>query len=639
MDDTVFGENLVGRPASPAMTETSNSTTEQQDDLVPETLFWMPADELDEEEEEEDPLLLVELEHAFRSLQQDDDDDDDEEEELDGIHDEPNPHTFTHRAAVRSNFPATVDTRSASVTVPVSDWIRPSTSTTPTEQELCRSMLLLYFDNTPLYLGHLIVATCCLLGFVVVSWSTIPRHGVAGISAGVALVLTTVPTLLAAREVLFRTRLSALLVLLWAMRWSFGSAAFVWSSSSSKNSDSDEEKLHHHTTMWFWVWLAVWLVIQLLPHSLGTTSTHQGNHVMTVLGVGMYSVGFWIESMVEARCLVQSSNSASSLSLLLSHALSLVPQQHPSAIGQVVLWLGVALLQAPALVDGSSPGSSSCNKLWRYRRVAMALMSPLLAIWVVQQAGSDLAMVVHPVAVAPLWHYPRHLGFSESLDTGVWLESIEQKAVATTMPVGAVDDSKAHEEIIDAAPPGKIVKDENSVSLAVNRSPSPTETSGMVHRAYSSSAVTLTEAQVRVTTPSDHGDHPVSMGATTSPSVTSTRDPPVHEPVTFPVSQPIDKPTERPSTLRKAAEEPVSLEGDFSSAAIKIVPVVVIDTEIPSAWGLQPPPTDHQVNLTHIAAMLHRLKNQELKAAAADQRNPLYLNDLWLVDDEILASP
>lgn len=132
----------------------------------------------------------------------------------------------------------------------------------------------------------------------------------------------------------------------------------------------------------FWIFSWLWGAMVSLPHTLGLTSSQPGPTVAVWMGFAIFAIGWIIETVADYQKWtfkqVQQQSSHGSIPFCNVGLWSLT--QHPNWLGDIVLWIGIWLMNAPALlgpqiiVDGDS-------SLWRtaaqrYGRVFLSCMGP-----------------------------------------------------------------------------------------------------------------------------------------------------------------------------------------------------------------------------------------------------------------------
>jgi len=94
----------------------------------------------------------------------------------------------------------------------------------------------------------------------------------------------------------------------------------------------------------FWTISFLWGVLCSLPHTLGTTSPLPGNRNITLVGLGMFVLGFLVEATADFQKWQFKQQSESFCSVGLWRY-----SQHPNYFGNLLLWCGILVMNAPAL--------------------------------------------------------------------------------------------------------------------------------------------------------------------------------------------------------------------------------------------------------------------------------------------------
>eukprot|EP00541_Cyclophora_tenuis_P012861 CAMPEP_0116541248 /NCGR_PEP_ID=MMETSP0397-20121206/382_1 /TAXON_ID=216820 /ORGANISM="Cyclophora tenuis, Strain ECT3854" /LENGTH=200 /DNA_ID=CAMNT_0004065179 /DNA_START=185 /DNA_END=787 /DNA_ORIENTATION=- len=101
----------------------------------------------------------------------------------------------------------------------------------------------------------------------------------------------------------------------------------------------------------FWTISWLWGVLCSLPHTLGATSSSPGVPVLTYLGFFLFDLGFAIESLSDYQKwqfkAAQNNNDGFCDVGLWRYS------QHPNFFGNLVLWFGILVMNAPALKSSS----------------------------------------------------------------------------------------------------------------------------------------------------------------------------------------------------------------------------------------------------------------------------------------------
>jgi len=252
------------------------------------------------------------------------------------------------------------------------------------------------FDNTPFLQSQLVFAVANVGGFVISLLTKKQYHvDLLGTSAfGFAALL---PYLLGSGVVAnARIRLSACCVAL----WSFKLAAFLLYRCVQKG--GVDQRLADILTVpkysaGFWLFSLLWGCLCSLPHTIGATSSAAGNPLALQIGAALFGLGWTIETVADYQKW-NFKNAASANSEFCNVGLWSV-SQHPNWFGNLVLWAGILVMNAPAMIEpaaswtnSASTGVSWYGNLWRYRRVLVALLSPMF-MWYLFQGQATGAIL------------------------------------------------------------------------------------------------------------------------------------------------------------------------------------------------------------------------------------------------------
>eukprot|EP00523_Entomoneis_sp_CCMP467_P020335 CAMPEP_0168862814 /NCGR_PEP_ID=MMETSP0727-20121128/18632_1 /TAXON_ID=265536 /ORGANISM="Amphiprora sp., Strain CCMP467" /LENGTH=301 /DNA_ID=CAMNT_0008917871 /DNA_START=71 /DNA_END=972 /DNA_ORIENTATION=- len=218
-------------------------------------------------------------------------------------------------------------------------------TTSPTQLSMTPNSII--FDNTPLWQNQGITIALNALGFVISVATGSHVHldllGTGAFAAGAYFALPAAAN--------FRIASSTAAVVLWAGKL----ASFLF--------------------YLFWFVSALWGIVTALPHTLGTTNLqHGGTPLTNGLGLGMFAVGWIVETVADyQKWVFKQSNPSGAFCNVGLWSIS----QHPNWFGNLVLWLGIFVLNAPALVEPTPEKASWLSVVWSWRRLALAGLSPL----------------------------------------------------------------------------------------------------------------------------------------------------------------------------------------------------------------------------------------------------------------------
>lgn len=171
-----------------------------------------------------------------------------------------------------------------------------------------------------------------------------------------------------------RIRWSSRAVVLWSVKL----ASFLLYRVVANGSDSrlDATLSDPASAAGFWFISAAWGIVCSLPHALGSTSTGMGSRLLLNGGVALYGLGLATETMADLTKTYFKSRNPGQFCDMGVWSIS----QHPNWLGNLMLWSGIFLMNAPALIQPVASKkvavSGVLQNLWRYRRVGLALLGP-----------------------------------------------------------------------------------------------------------------------------------------------------------------------------------------------------------------------------------------------------------------------
>jgi steroid 5-alpha reductase family enzyme len=234
------------------------------------------------------------------------------------------------------------------------------------------------FDNGPFWQYNQLMVLANGLGFIISLISGGSHVHLDLIGTG-AFAISALPTLFSSGAGIPRIQLSSACVGLWATKL----ASFLFFRATKIGNDKRlEDTLSTVSgTFAFWTGSFVWGILCSLPHSLGTTSNL--NVPITespcgIAGISLFVVGFLTESLAD----YQKWNFKKTYPGQFCNVGLWSISQHPNFVGNILLWSGIFLLNAPALIDPApAAGGDSATifqTLWRFKRLALAALSPLI---------------------------------------------------------------------------------------------------------------------------------------------------------------------------------------------------------------------------------------------------------------------
>ena len=130
----------------------------------------------------------------------------------------------------------------------------------------------------------------------------------------------------------------------------------------------------------FWVFSWLWGSLVSLPHTLGAGSTLPDNPLFLAAGAVLFGTGLTMETLADYQKTIFKRNNPGKFCNEGLWAIS----QHPNWCGNLVLWLGIFLMNAPALIEPRSnsvvtdtAGLGFLSGVWRCRRLILAILGPM----------------------------------------------------------------------------------------------------------------------------------------------------------------------------------------------------------------------------------------------------------------------
>jgi len=264
------------------------------------------------------------------------------------------------------------------------------------------------FDNAPFLQSSQIILLSNLFGFVV-SLTTGSHLHLDLIGTG-AFSIAALPALLSS-DVL-RVKLSSGAVAVWGAKL----AGFLFFRALKLSHDTRLDTVLSTAggAAGFWFVSALWGIVCSLPHTLGTTSSVPGNPIVLSAGMALFSLGLITETVADLqKWSFKQGNPGKFCDVGLWGV-----TQHPNYFGNLILWSGILLMNAPSLIDipsSSIEGGSILARIWDTRRAVVALLSPLFMWWFFSsQANGSMTNAVE-LASAKYGDDPNYKKYLESV--------------------------------------------------------------------------------------------------------------------------------------------------------------------------------------------------------------------------------
>lgn len=231
------------------------------------------------------------------------------------------------------------------------------------------------FDNLPMWSSYRILIAWNILGLLVSLLTGVHYHlDLLGAGAFFASVLPVLPLCKTNARIAYSTYAVSI--------WSIKLASFLFYRALQVHHDArlTSTLSTFGGCIMFWFLSGLWGILTSLPHCLGTTNArNSGSFLTNSVGLTIFAFGWLVETLSDIQ----------KWSFKQQHPGAFCNvgvwkwSQHPNYFGNLVLWSGIFLINLPALVEpisykGSSLGLSPlARKVWSWRRVGIALLSPL----------------------------------------------------------------------------------------------------------------------------------------------------------------------------------------------------------------------------------------------------------------------
>lgn len=240
-----------------------------------------------------------------------------------------------------------------------------------------RSFAFVVFDNAPFWQSQKVFLGANLAGYLI-GLVTKSHHHVDLLGSG-AFAAAALPALLqdaqSSTSLVIgpnsRIQASAKIVIAWSVK--LASFLFYRVIQNGHDARLDTILSSPMSAAGFWVFSLAWGSLCSLPHTLGTTSSSQGNPMALRVGGAMAIAGLLVETLADYQKWMFKKKKTSGHCNVGLWSLS----QHPNWFGNLLLWSGVCVMNAPALIEPWLPAATLTTKIWNCRRVGLALLSPL----------------------------------------------------------------------------------------------------------------------------------------------------------------------------------------------------------------------------------------------------------------------
>jgi steroid 5-alpha reductase family enzyme len=268
------------------------------------------------------------------------------------------------------------------------------------------------FDNTNMFYGQAIIIGANVLGLLM-SLTTNSHLHVDLLGTG-AFAVSALPTLLN-KSLPDRVRLSSAAVFTWSSKL----AAFLFYRILQTGHDGrlDDILAHPLYATGFWTFSMAWGILCTLPHSLGTTSSMPGSPIALRLGCALFGLGLLTETTADYQKTVFKLAHPGQFCDTGLWSLS----QHPNWFGNMVLWSGIFLMNAPALIEPlAAKAGVNTMTVWknmlRYKRIGLAFVSPIFMLYLF--SGQANGSITESVKLSyERYGYGKNDAFTKYIDT------------------------------------------------------------------------------------------------------------------------------------------------------------------------------------------------------------------------------
>ncbi|CAJ1937860.1 unnamed protein product [Cylindrotheca closterium] len=250
-----------------------------------------------------------------------------------------------------------------------------------------------------------------------------------------AFALATIPTFLQ-DNVALHSQWSSWAVAVWGTKL----AGFLFFRATQTGHDKRLEEVLLTTTGTFQFWLVtfVWNAFCSLPYLLGLCNTGGGvggaDGMVLKAGGAVYALGLGIETIADLqKYFFKRANPGKFCNAGLWGI-----SQHPNYLGNLILWFGILVMNAPWLIESSMSATplftgapttdgagiigllvgglkSSVNWLWRCRRLIVALVSPLFMWQLFNSQASGTMMNTVELAKSKYGNDPAYKDYIENV--------------------------------------------------------------------------------------------------------------------------------------------------------------------------------------------------------------------------------
>jgi steroid 5-alpha reductase family enzyme len=268
------------------------------------------------------------------------------------------------------------------------------------------------FNNAPLWLGSGIIVAANTLGLGINLVAPHFHYHVDLLGTG-AFAAAALPTFLSAASSQ-RVQWSSAAV----MAWSIKLASFLFYRVLQTGGDArlDATLANPTSAAGFWAISAAWGLVCGLPHFLGTTSLASGNPIALRAGAALFGIGFLTETLADYQKWIFKQGHPGQFCNVGLWSIS----QHPNWLGNLCVWSGIFVMNAPALIDRTAfkaAGGTVWNKLWSCRRLALAMIGPAFLWTLFESQGTGKILPDALQSTLKRYKYGKDVAFTNYIDT------------------------------------------------------------------------------------------------------------------------------------------------------------------------------------------------------------------------------
>ena len=237
--------------------------------------------------------------------------------------------------------------------------------------------------------------------------------GSGGASTAAAAVLRSLP----------RVQWSATIVAAWSVKLALFLFYRVLQSGHDSRLDDILDSPYYAAGFWTYSW--IWGALASLPHTIGLSSTLPGSPLWLKVGTVVAVSGWTMETLADYQ----------KWSFKLTHPGQFCNagvwsvSQHPNWFGNLLLWSGVVVMNASALIDPTSSSASSSSsssstllqhwsqQVWRFRRLGLALLSPAFMWYLFNSQATGQLLPEAVQAYKDRYQYGKDPKFTHYVDT------------------------------------------------------------------------------------------------------------------------------------------------------------------------------------------------------------------------------